>query len=60
VLVRSDNNGVVHPLNNGRSRSQATNDVLKRIYLSMARHQVLLNAVYVPSRDNIADALSRG
>ncbi len=26
----------------------------------MARHQVLLNAVYVPSRDNIADALSRG
>ncbi len=32
ILVRSDYMGVVHTVNNGRSRSAAFNDVLKRIY----------------------------
>ncbi len=60
ILVRSDNNGVVHPLNSGRSRSQETNGVLKRVYIALARSRVTLHAVYVPSRENVADALSRG
>lgn len=60
VLVRSDNNGVVHPINRGRTRSQHTNEVLKRLYLAMAKHRVVLEATYVTSRSNIADALSRG
>lgn len=60
LLVRSDNSGVVAVLNSGRSRSTHTNDVLRRIYLLCAHHRVHLTAIYVPSRDNVTDALSRG
>ena len=60
IMVRSDNSGVVHTLNKGRSRSQNTNEVLRRIYMALAHDAIHLQAVYVPSRDNIADALSRG
>lgn len=60
LLVRSDNSGVVHTVNGGRSRSQETNSVLKRLYVCCANHGIHLQAVYVPSRDNVTDALSRG
>jgi hypothetical protein len=60
LLVRSDNQGIVTVLNSGRSRSEATNSVLQRIYASLARSSRTVHAVYIPSRDNIADALSRG
>jgi len=59
-LVRSDNSGVVAALNNGRSRSQETNTILKSIYGKMAQHGIRLTASYVTSRTNMADALSRG
>jgi hypothetical protein len=59
-LVRSDNTGVVSVLNKGRSRSLETNQVLKNIYTSLAKHDLRISAVYVPSRSNVTDALSRG
>lgn len=60
LLVRSDNQGVVAVTNSGRSRSRNTNIVLKNIYRSLARSQLLLRTEYVRSRDNVVDALSRG
>lgn len=60
LLVRSDNTGVVHAVNGGRSRSVNTNEVLKHVYALCASHAVHLCATYVASRDNITDALSRG
>ncbi|KAG1729976.1 uncharacterized protein EDB91DRAFT_1010431, partial [Suillus paluster] len=59
-LVRSDNSGVVVVTNKGRSRSPEMNAVLKHIYQLQAECCVRLHAVYVPTRCNIADALSRG
>lgn len=59
-LVRSDNSGVVAALNNGRSRSRETNVILKNIFIVLAQQRVRLTAIYVPSRSNVVDALSRG
>jgi len=59
-LVRSDNVGIVSVTNKGRSRSGETNRILKHVYGLQARHGIRLHATYVPSRENIADALSRG
>jgi hypothetical protein len=59
-LVRSDNQGVVAVLNKGRSRSEQTNEVLKRVYTLLAQKGISLHAEYVASRDNVTDALSRG
>lgn len=59
-LVRSDNTGIVAVTNKGRSRSKETNKVLKHVYLLQAQHHVRLKTIHVTSRDNIADALSRG
>jgi hypothetical protein len=61
-LVCSDNTGVVSVLNKdkGRSRSHETNQVLKSTYTSLVAHNLRISAVYVPSRDNVTDALSRG
>lgn len=59
-LVRSDNMGVVHVVNSGRSRSHNTNTVLKEIYALLASQGTLLSALHVPSRENVSDALSRG
>ncbi|RDX52201.1 hypothetical protein OH76DRAFT_1328493, partial [Lentinus brumalis] len=60
LLIRSDNMGVVQVLNSGRSRSGRTNAVLRRIYLALAQRRLHVAAVHVPSRLNVADALSRG
>jgi hypothetical protein len=59
-LVRSDNEGVIAVLRKGRSRSKVTNQILKHIYVLQANSGILLHPIYVPSRLNIADALSRG
>jgi hypothetical protein len=59
-LVRSDNAGVVAVTNKGRSRSANTNRVLKHIYQLLAVEGCVLRAEYVPLRDNVTDALSRG
>ncbi|KIK37637.1 hypothetical protein CY34DRAFT_92413, partial [Suillus luteus UH-Slu-Lm8-n1] len=59
-LVRSDNAGIVAVTNKGRSRSAATNTVLKQIFALQAQHSVRIHMEYVSSRENIADALSCG
>lgn len=59
-LVRSDNTGVVAVTNKGRSRSRATNRILKEIYLLQAQQGIRLHTEYVSTRVNISDALSRG
>ncbi|KZP09831.1 hypothetical protein FIBSPDRAFT_669652, partial [Athelia psychrophila] len=59
-LVRSDNTGIVAVTNSGRSRSKSTNEILKHVYLLQARQGIRIRAEYVSTRDNIADALSRG
>jgi hypothetical protein len=58
--VRSDNIGVVEVMNKGRSRSPQTNAVLKHVYRLQAENSFRLHTVYMPTRTNIADALSRG
>jgi hypothetical protein len=60
ILVRSDNSGVVAVVNKGRSRSSNTNSVLKHTYSWLAGLGISLHAEYVPSRDSVMDALSRG
>jgi hypothetical protein len=60
VLVRSDNAGVVAVTNSGRSRSRATNEVLKVIYQSLAGSGLSLVAQHIPGVINISDPLSRG
>lgn len=60
ILVRSDNSGVVTILNKGRSRSENTNVVLKRIYSTLAQHHFYLRGEHVSGHDNIANALSCG
>jgi hypothetical protein len=59
-LVRSDNMGVVGALNRGRARNPETNIILKHIYRLQAERGLRLQAIHVPSRDNVVDALSRG
>jgi hypothetical protein len=59
-LVRSDNAGVVAIINKGHSQSAHTNNVLRRIYRLLLDAHISLMAVYVESRSNITDALSRG
>ena len=59
-IVRSDNEGVVTVLSKGRSRCKETNRILKHTYLLQAKLNILLHPVHVPSRLNVADALSRG
>ncbi|KAG2121457.1 hypothetical protein DEU56DRAFT_715617, partial [Suillus clintonianus] len=59
-LVRSDNTGIVAVTNKGRSRSNTTNIILKHIFALQAQHDIRIRTEYVPSRENIADALSRG
>lgn len=59
-IVRSDNAGVVAVTNKGRSKSKETNHILKHVYQLQATNAIRISATYVPSRDNIADALSRG
>jgi hypothetical protein len=47
-------------VNKGCSYSFETNCVLKHLYTLQANARVLLHATYIASRDNVADALSRG
>ena len=59
-LVRSDNQGVVEMIKKGRCRSQQSNEILKSIHHLLADFRFSIASVYVPSRLNISDALSRG
>lgn len=59
LVCRSDNQGVIHALSNGRSRSVQQNCALRRIVALMRTHSIWISSLYVPSASNIADAPSR-
>ena len=60
LLVWSDNMGIVHVVNKGRSRSLNTNNMLREIFTLLAASALLLHTEYIKSKINIADSLSRG
>jgi hypothetical protein len=60
VLVRSDNAGVVAVINKGRSRSRTTNNVLRRVYHTLASNGRSLVAKHIAGVLNISDPLSQG
>lgn len=59
-LVKSDNQGVIHALDGGKSRSPTQNAVLQRITHLLSQHNLWFSSLYVPSSDNLADLPSRG
>jgi hypothetical protein len=59
-LVRSDNAGVIAVTNKGCSCSEAINSILKQIFTLQACNGIHIHTEYIPSHENIADALSRG
>jgi hypothetical protein len=58
--IKSDNQGVIHAIQGGRSRSPQQNLVLQRITLLLSHHRLWISSVYIPSLDNLADPPSRG
>ena len=54
-MVKSDNQGVIHAIEGGKSRSPEQNSVLQRITSLLARHKIWVLSSYVPSLDNLAD-----
>jgi hypothetical protein len=59
-LIKSDNQGVIHAIEGGKSRSPQQNLVLQRITLLLSQHRLWISSLYVPSLDNLADPPSRG
>src|SRR6202034_958298 len=59
-LVKSDNQGVIHAIEGGKSRSYEQNLVLQRITLLLSTHRLWISSLYIPSLENLADAPSRG
>jgi hypothetical protein len=59
-LIRSDNQGVIHAIEGGKSRSSEQNLVLQRITLLLSHYKLWISSFYVPSIDNLADLPSRG
>lgn len=60
ILLQSDNQGVVGALAAGVSRGKQQNDVLQHIVDAMHDTDIFLTIEYVNTKDNIADAPSRG
>jgi hypothetical protein len=59
-IVKSDNQGVIHAIQGGKSRSPEQNSVLQRITFLLSQYKIHISSVYVPSADNLADRPSRG
>jgi hypothetical protein len=58
--IKSDNQGVIHAIKGGKSRSPSQNLVLQRITSLLSHHKLWLSSSYVPSSSNLADPPSRG
>jgi hypothetical protein len=58
--IRSDNQGVIHAIKGGKSRSSVQNTVLQRITCLLNSHNIWISSLYVPSSTNLADSPSRG
>ena len=59
-LIKLDNQGVIHAIQGGKSRSPEQNLVLQRITSLLAQYKLWISLLYVPSMDNLADPPSRG
>lgn len=59
-LIKSDNQGVIHAIEGGKSRSPSQNLVLQRITSLLSHHKLWMSSLYVPSLENVADRPSRG
>ena len=59
-LIKSDNQGVIHAIEGGKSRSPQQNLVLQRITALLSYHKLWISSSYVPSIDNLADPPSTG
>ena len=59
-LIKSDNQGVIHAIEGGKSRSPEQNMVLQQITHLLTQHRLWISSQYVPSLDNLADPPSRG
>ena len=59
-LIKSDNQGVIHAIRGGKSRSPEQNLVLQRITLLLSHHRLWISSLYVHSVDNLADPPSCG
>jgi hypothetical protein len=59
-IIKSDNQGVIHAIEGGKSRSPEQNTVLQRITLLLSTYKLWISSLYVPSIENLADPPSRG
>ena len=59
-LIKSDNQGVIHAIEGGKSCSPQQNTVLQRITTLLSQHKLWVSSLYVPSLENLADPPSRG
>jgi hypothetical protein len=59
-LLKSDNQGVIHAIKGGKSRSPVQNLVLQNITSLLSHHRLWISSSYVPSLSNLADPPSRG
>ena len=59
-VVKSDNQGVIHAIESGKSRSPEQNSVLQWITSLLAHHKIWVSSSYVTFLDNLADLPSRG
>jgi hypothetical protein len=59
-MVKSDNQGVIHAIAGGKSRSPEQNRVLQWITSLLSQYKIWISSSYVPSLENLADPPSRG
>jgi hypothetical protein len=59
-LIKSDNQGVIHVIKGGKSRSLSQNLVLQHITSLLSQHRLWISSLYASSVDNLADPPSRG
>jgi hypothetical protein len=59
-LLKSDNQGVIHAIKGGKSRSPVQNLVLQNITSLLSQHRLWISSSYVSSLSNLADPPSRG
>jgi len=60
ILVHSDNQGVIGAFDKGRSRNYETNLSIRRSASVLSALNISLSLIYVQSKKNPADPISRG
>jgi hypothetical protein len=59
ILIRSDNEGVIHAFRKGRSRNHMVNTCIRRAEALSHPADLSFSLIYVPSEENLADPISR-